>query len=357
MKIFEVIPTLTIGGAERFVVNFSNELAARGHDVTIITINDVNKYGDLRKFINHKISVISLDKPLGADFKAFFRLTRLIKRLKPDVVHTHLAGIFYNFFSPYFYPKAKYVHTIHNDASKEATSGVCAWARKWLITRGKTIAVSISEESLQSFYKYYGRHTHSEMIYNGVPTIDINPDIVSEFKKDTINLVNVARIMPQKNQLALIQAVENLNALNLKVELYIIGCDDTPDSDRIKKMGFKHTTFLGPKDNPRDYIAAADAFVLSSIYEGMPLTLIECFSAGAIPICTPVGGIVNMINDGENGILATSTDTKALEGAIIRFINLDCTQKRKMREASLESFSKYTLKECVDNYLRLFENQ
>lgn len=146
-------------------------------------------------------------------------------------------------------------------------------------------------------------------------------------------------------------------AKQLKLELYIIGSDDTPDSERIKAMGFKHTTFLGPKDNPRDYMAASDAFVLSSIYEGMPLTLIECFSAGAIPICTPVGGIVNMINDGENGILATSTDTKALEGAIIRFINLDCTQKRKMRDASLKSFRKYTLKECVDNYLRLFENQ
>ncbi len=88
----------------------------------------------------------------------FFRLTKLIKRLNPDVVHTHLGAILYNILSPFLFRNIKFFHTIHNEAKKEAETGgkISALARKVLFRLGLTIPITISKESQNSFIKYYG---------------------------------------------------------------------------------------------------------------------------------------------------------------------------------------------------------
>ena len=98
--------------------------------------------------------------------------------------------------------------------------------------------------------------------------------------------------------------------------------------DEIKNLPTSHVHLLGARSNPRDYMVAADAFCLSSLYEGMPITLIECLSVGAIPICTPVGGIKNMIEDGVNGLLAKGTSVTDLKDVILRFLEMGEEEKR-----------------------------
>ncbi|WP_449440722.1 glycosyltransferase [Pedobacter steynii] len=62
--------------------------------------------------------------------------------------------------------------------------------------------------------------------------------------------------------------------------------------------------FIEGRHNVVDYLSIADAFCLSSIFEGMPISLIEALSVGCIPICTPVGGISQMIKHGKTGFLS-----------------------------------------------------
>lgn len=346
-----------MGGAEHFTVDLCNELASRGHDVTLIVTNPVRIYGHFAKFLSSDVKLISMDKRKGADPLLFFRLAKLVKRLKPDIVHTHLGAILYNILTPYIYPKAKYFHTIHSAADKEATTGgrISAWARKWQFKHKLAIPVTISKESYKSFKDYYGSDYDAIIIQNGVPIVDINTANASEIKhNNAIKLVNVARIMAAKNQLELVKAVENVNSKGYNVELYIVGTDNTPEGDEIRALKASHSHLLGPKMNPRDYVAAADAFILSSIYEGMPLSLIECFSVGTIPICTPVGGNINMIRDGINGILTAGTSAQCLEDAIIRFCNLTEDDKNRMKSASKASFGQYSMAKCGDNYLKYF---
>ena len=92
MKIFEIIPQLEQGGAERFVVDLCNELVKR-HDVTLVVLHNLGKYGLFARDVDKRVRIICLDKRLGFDWRLMFKLRKLIKKEEPDIVHTHLRSI------------------------------------------------------------------------------------------------------------------------------------------------------------------------------------------------------------------------------------------------------------------------
>ncbi|MDD7715488.1 MAG: glycosyltransferase, partial [Mollicutes bacterium] len=94
MKIFEIIPQLSSGGAERFTIDLCNELSTK-HEVTLIVLHSVEKFGFYADELASNVRLVSMDKRMGFDMSLLFRLRRLIKKEKPDVVHTHLNGIVY----------------------------------------------------------------------------------------------------------------------------------------------------------------------------------------------------------------------------------------------------------------------
>lgn len=362
MKILEIIPQLSQGGAERFVIDLCNELS-KEHEVILVVLHNVDNHGFFQKELSERIRLISMNKRMGMDWKLFFRIAKLIKKEKPNVVHTHLRAILYTILSFTFFSKIKFIHTIHSDAEKEAGGGISKWCRKFAFGTKLVHPITISEESKHSFEKFY--YLPSTLIYNGRPEYNFNTDISTvqqELEKSKTNknakiIVNVARIDPAKNQLTLAKAIDNLNKQGYAIELAIIGSKaDKQIVNDIEALNSPYVHLLDVRTNPRDYMKAADAFCLSSVYEGMPITLIECFSVGAIPICTPVGGIVNMIDDGRNGILATGTSQEEIEAAILRFLNLTDEQKAEMKRNSLASFGKYDMATCAKNYVHLMKS-
>lgn len=111
---------------------------------------------------------------------------------------------------------------------------------------------------------------------------------------------------------------------------------------------------LGERMNPLEYLKEADAFALSSEYEGMPISLIEALAVGAIPVCTPVGGIPNAIVDGKNGFLSHDASETAYYEALKRFLTTDNDILRQMSENARESFSAYSMEECSKKYQQLY---
>ena len=355
MKILEIIPQLSQGGAERFVVDLCNELSVR-HNVTLVVLHNIDRTGFFLKEINPQVKVISMNKRKGFDLSLFFELRSLVKKENPDIVHTHLRAIVYSFLA-YLNPShTKYIHTVHNDATKEAGDGISRIYRKFAFKTKRVIPITISEESKKSFIDFYG--ITPPMIYNGRPAYKKFVDfqkVKQELNSLRTNpnvpiIVNIARVCPQKNQLMLAKAVEELNQKGKNIELVIIGRVDDPYSKELRTFKSSHVHLLGTRNNPRDYMKVADAFCLSSLYEGMPITLIECFSVGTIPICTPVGGIKNMIEDGKNGILSTGISQREIEESLMRFIDMSNKEKEIMKLNSFALFSKYDMTTCAYKY-------
>ena len=359
MKIVEIIPQLSQGGAEKFVVDLANELSLK-HDVTLIVLHEIS--GEKAFFYNNlcsSVKVISLNKKRGLDLLCYARLGKIIRKISPDVVHTHLRSILYIISLVIFNPKIKFIHTLHNDARKEADGVLGIAVRKLLFNIGVR-PVTISENSKTSFNDLY--HMRDEMIYNGVhkykqtDSVYQAKEVINKIRKhpSSLILLNVARICEQKNQLMLVEAVANLQKNNHNIELIILGaCLDIEIRNKIVSYGYDFIHLLESVPNPRDFMRLVDAFCLSSKYEGMPITLIECFSVGALPLCTPVGGVVDMIVDGDNGILTKDVSLSSIESAILRLESMPTDLRDKMREKSFLSFEQYSMQTCALHYENL----
>ena len=355
MKIFEVIPQLFQGGAERFVVDLSNDLSRR-HDVWLVVLHSVNDSFLLNE-LSPDVRLIVMDKKKGADLSVVHRLNSLIRKEKPDVVHSHLRAILYLAMASVACPETRFIHTVHSDAEKESEGGISLLVRR-ILFRKRVTPVTISRISQKSFNDFYGYTNH--LIFNGatpyVKSVKYSEaeETLSRLRNDasTKIVLNVARINQSKNQPALVDAVANARKRGYDLQLVVIGdVQDHEITAKIKGHPFVH--LLGSKSNPRDYMTLADCFCLSSVNEGMPISLIECFSVGAVPICTPVGGIVDVMDDGVNGILAEDTDAGHIEEALLRFLEMDKNQIDAMKRASLQTYEHCSMEKCAAEYERM----
>lgn len=362
MKILQIIPNLSAGGAERFVVDLCNELS-QNNQVVLCTLYCSDETMFFKKLLDDRVTLIELNKKVGLDLKVLFSIFKMLHNEKPDVINTHLRALLYVSI-PAILLKLKVFHTMHNIAEKETTRYLW-WYYKILFNVFKFIPIAISDVVLQSVTKLYG-NKHSICITNGIVQIkttdqfkDVQRHISSLKKTETTKVIlNIGRIAPQKNQKMLIEVFNELIDEGLDAVLIIIGFDETPDQrilNDLKKVGQNRVHFIGRKPNVADYYLNCDVFCLSSIYEGLPITLLESISLGVISVCTPVGGIPDVIQDMKTGILAKDCTSECYKEALHRFFNLDSEQRIEIKNAAQQLFkSKFTMSQTANAYINLY---
>ena len=151
-----------------------------------------------------------------------------------------------------------------------------------------------------------------------------------------------------KNQNLLIHAFNELNQKGFNFILLVIG--DGFD-DNFKSRACEKIHFLGLKNNVSDYLNCADAFCLTSNYEGLPISLLEAISCGVVPICTNVGGISDVIEDGVTGFLS-NVDKASYVDAIERY-TMETIKTSKLISKFKNEFSIHA---CALKYLAIYEN-
>lgn len=361
MKIINVIPQLVSGGGERFTIDLCNALAELGHEVALIVFFAPDGHlGFYRNELSDKVKFISLDKKVGLDATLAFRLRNVIRDFAPDIVHSHLRAIHYMPLTA-LTVKAKFFHTVHNTAEVEAAGAIGGAIRKWMFNTGKITPVTISLESLASFEEFYG-HT-APMIFNGrdIPESLTVSDSVKEeidgFKKTptTKVLVHIARWTDVKRQDLMARVAKKLNDEGFDITVILIGKVTEEILQGVKEANCPVCHVLGERKNPLEYLKAADAFCLCSTYEGMPISLIEAMGVGAIPVCTPVGGIVNLVKEGETGFLSEDISEESYYNALKRFLLQSDERNAEMKVKVLKTYEPFTMRECADKYVELYK--
>lgn len=362
MKIIEIIPSLESGGAERFVVDLCNELSKKS-EVTLVVFapldNNNNSFYDSELYKD--VNVISLNMKNKVDLSIFFKLHSIIKKLQPDVIHSHITSITYLPLTLFLYRKAVYVHTVHNDAKMEAGNHLYSKIlRRFIFDNHMVAPVTISKESLRSFKDYYGFSTY--MIYNGRDVVrnnNVPANLVKEFEKyrkaeNTRIVTCIARMAPQKRLDMLVRVVKQLEEEGFDLKLLIIGKKDSEIATKITSMNCKSVEILGEKHNPLDYLQMSDAFALSSFHEGMPISFIEALGMGCIPICTPVGGIKDVLVNNINGFMSEDISEESYTIIFKQFLLSSVDKLEQIKTAALESYKQFSMATCAENYLTLF---
>lgn len=357
-KIIHVIGSLTKGGAERFVVDLCNELAKDDrNEVYLVSIRKDNPQDNFINDIHSDVQFISFNKGRGFSFNVFLKLTRWLKNERPDIVHSHLNS--FEYLSLYFLQAhhTRFFHTIHSNAEFECPNYFIKTFRKIFFKTNKVSPITISNDGSETFRSYY--HLNNDiLIENGrpdiLPTIEYN-QLVKKYRSnsDEYLLLHVGSITAPKNQELLIKAVLEFNAREeKKCKLLIIGeIKDSIIYDHLIQIvgNNRCIEFLGGKHNVVDYLNIADAFCLSSSFEGMPISLIEALSVGCIPICTPVGGITQMISHGKTGFLSKDSTVQNYYETIKEALYFNDPESIKLN--SMMSFkSKYTIKRSARNH-------
>lgn len=306
MRIVELVPSLEVGGAERMAALMALGLGDAGHEVHVVSLYDpVGSW--IEAELRPRVPVVHLGKRPGLDPRILLPLRRVVRELRPDVVHTHLHALKYALAAV---PPRKLVHTLHNLAEHEMegpTRRLHAIAFRLGVTPvaiGAAVAASI-----RRVYGFDPRH----VIPNGIPLAACRaaPEARAQVRAelglgDGPVFLSVGRLNRQKNHAGLIRAFAQVPGAHLLIagEGELRAELEAATGPRVRLLGAR-------KDVPR-LLAAADVFVLASRWEGNPLVVMEAMAAGRPVVATAVGCVPELVEadglvpPGDEGALAAA---------------------------------------------------
>lgn len=367
MKILEITFDLSPGGAERFVVDLSNELS-KTNEVTLMALKDDKVNPERRLFYQHELSNRVTYKNIGiADgfyFGLFLTVYNAIKSEHPDVVHIHGTKMpFYCLMAICLLRKhIRFYQTIHCDFNHSYNT----WFYKILfVTIGYKHLIkfiALSETNYNDLMKMHPKLKATCILNGRAPVLpSVQYDKVkaemSEYKHDESSIIflHIARCSLQKDQMLLVNAFNQFLERGYNADLVVIG--DGFESElgvKIKSNACSRIHFIGTRQIIGDYMLSADIFCLSSAYEGMPITILEACLAGVPVLSTPVCGAIDVITDGVNGIISKghsiSDYVEALECSYMNLTEL------KYNSMKMKNSSKYTIDCCAKKYFDYFIN-
>lgn len=360
MRILLIHTKLVSGGIEAIVCNLANEMA-KENDVTVCTIFKPSKNDVFYARLHPSVKKISLGKvSFGFSIKELFKIAKLFGKGEYDVVHVHGCFQYYALAALLYHKKTRIVYTIHSDAKMENQTWdkrlfrfkKFCFCKKWIEP------VTISPSSQKSFYDLY--HCSSTLVENGIiePRIDADLHPLREYRHsvNTIVFIHPGRISKAKNQIVLCEVFDSLIKQGFDVVLIIAGmAEEQSIFKQIQPFFQRRIVYLGERNDVPQLMCDADAFCLPSIWEGLPVTLLEALSVGCVPICSPVGGIVNVITDNEDGILSKSPAKNDYEEAVKRFLQLDLQTKKALSRAAKLKFDEYRIERTAGKYIKLYK--
>lgn len=297
------------GGAERQVVDLAVALKARGWQVTVLSMIDPTDHHAELAEAGIELSSLSMTRGRPS-LRALLRYARFVRRLRPTVVHSHMvhANLLAR-IGRLLVPSVPVVSTVHS-----VVEGARWREIAYRITDPLSSATTAVSEAATERYLQVGAVPRGRIVTipNGVDIDrDLNPQVRAEMRArlgavDAFLWLNVASLVPAKGHDMLLQAFQEVIREHPGTRLVIAG-DGTERAGLLRlrqELGLTEVVaFLGERRDVPALLAAADAFVLSSRWEGLPVVLLEA-AAQAVPIVsTDVGGCREVASLDAGGIL------------------------------------------------------
>lgn len=315
LRIVETVSSLHCGGMENFVIRISRMLKERGHQVSILALDDGLLTESAR---DQGVEVLALG-PWGRPAR-LLRGLAFIARHRPDVIHAHNATSLHFAAAGKHLTRARLIFTDH---------GVFIMRKpwKWEIAAVDQM-VAVSQQTAIDHRNSYGSSGPFRVIHNGIDFIQAHSS--REEIRRSLNLPEgltgavVARLEPVKNHESLLHALSLLKDSAPALNLVIIG--DGSEREKLEmlvrelRLEPARIQFLRFRSDVNILLPAMDFFVLPSRDEGMPLALLEAMSHGVPVVAAAVGGIPEVITDQEHGLLVPSGNPEALADALRRLV-------------------------------------
>jgi len=362
MKVLFVITSWDFGGAEMQVLALAKEMQTLGNEVLIVSLIPENK-DFLKK--SKGIVVENLNMKRGfPDLGALFRLKKILKSFRPDVVHAHMIhAVILARLTHLLVKIARLVSTAHSineggrlrellyrytDSFSDVNTNVSQVGTDLYLQKG------IFKHKVNSFF-----------IPNGIalPVLDLSKESKTALKQE-LDLKNefvflaVGRLELAKDYHNLIQAITILKTKHKDFKVLIAG-EGTQRSVieiAIKNNNLEENALLlGRRNDIPNLLQLADSFVMSSAWEGLPIAILEAASYQLPAVVTAVGGCGEVIENKKNGFIVPPKDAVALANAMQKMMALSLEDRKQMGLASLNKVKHtYELSKVVQQWLKIY---
>jgi glycosyltransferase involved in cell wall biosynthesis len=344
VTILHVIARLNVGGAALHVLQLARAQADRGHRVVVVA-GTLAAGEESMEYVADELGVEVLPLPalqrelsLGADWKAIRELRKTIRRIRPDVVHTHTAkagatGRIAALLAGNARPKAL-VHSYHG----HVLSGYFSPLRERffrllerLLARPTSALVAVSEEVRNDLVDYRVASLDRFVV---IPYGFDSPEWSEADEKararirgelglgdDDFVVGWAGRLTPIKRPLDLVRTLRGVVDAGVDATLVVVGDgDDRAATEALaRELGLAdRCKFVGFHRNIREWYAAFDVFLLTSLNEGAPVVAIEALGAHRPIVATAAGGTATVVRDGESGYVVPVGDVAGLVERVVR---------------------------------------
>lgn len=348
-KILYILPFMNLGGTEVHTVELIKGIRSE-YEVLVAGPEGLG----ISLLEENKIPYTKLPGLTPFNVRLYKNMLKsILKDFKPDLVH--IQGRYEPaFFSKRILSSIPVIITCHGYGNS-----IALWDYKLTAMAGnrwaeKVIAVCNNDKEL--LIRFGLKPKKVTLIYNGISTIEERKSL-PQF--DGLKIGTIASLIKRKGINYLIEAIDLITKKFKDVGLFIIGegeergrLESLVERLKIKRYIF----FLGGLPFARSYINNFDIFVLPSLFESLPVSIIEAYAEKKPVIASNVGGIPELVKDEETGILVPPKDTKALASAIERLIR-DERLREKLAENGYNRFIReFTFKVMVEKTQAVYKD-
>ncbi len=354
MKIAHVVDSMEVGGAETLVSQMCRLQRGQGHDPSVYAIGPLGALGEALRTEGFSV-VAHVGQHLSDSARRFFHLFR---STKPDVVHVHNpTPAIYSAVAARLAGVPSVIATRHSlvgpprsvkAEAKFALAGTCC---DWIAG-----ICDATTDNLKSIHVAPARKI--VRVYNGaVPLKRVTgPERPA---KSGFTLVFVGRLAAVKNHPLLLRAFSAAVAKSPDLRLWMVG--DGPECVALEALTAElgiagQVKFWGQQLDVAPFFSAADAFIMSSRSEGLPMSLLQAFSLGLPAIVTEVGGMAEVVRLAEAGITVSPSESQEMTNAILELANDDAERARMGQNALAAYRTHFSLETMCDAYMKLYRD-
>ncbi len=380
VKVLRVIARLNMGGPALHVAYLTAGLRERGYDTTLVA-GTLARGEDSMAFVAEDlgIGVVKIDElgreisPLR-DLMATVRLARVIRRERPQILHTHtakagtvgrLAAILAGSRRPPVVVHTFHGHVLRGYFDPIRTRFFLALER-WLAAHSTAlIAVGpqVRDDLVALGVAPAERFTVIRLGIELEERVGPSEDGRAETRRylgvpaDRFVVGWVGRMTAVKRTEDVLEAFKRLRDNGVDASLWMVG--DGPDREQLERRAselgvIRDTLFLGYQEDVAPYYAAFDALVLPSANEGTPVSVIEALAAETPVVATRVGGVPDVVREGEEGFLVETGDTDELAERLTRLARDPELRQRLGRSGRRRVLSRYAVGRLLDDVDRLY---
>lgn len=359
LHIQHVVLSLQAGGLENGVVNVVNRLNPESFRSSVCCLAQT---GEFAARLKDGVAVHQMDWRGGNDLRLPWRLARLFRRTRTDVVHTRNAeAFFYGFLGAKIAAVRTVIHSEHGRTFEDRR--LRFWVQRMFSLRTDAM-FAVSERLKRDLVAHVGiPDGRLNVIYNGVDASRFVPAdrgrirVACGVDPDDFVVGSVGRLVPVKNFSLLLRAVSSLRTENIVVALVGEGPERTALEALARELGIaRRVRFLGHREDVAELLPAMDVFVLPSVSEGMSNTLLEAMAAGVAVVASNVGGNPEIVRDRIDGLLFESGDEAGLCDKL-RILLADPPLRARLgvsgRERMLREFS---MEAMISRYEQLYRS-